>query len=439
MKIQTKLALYNTITKIAIIVAIGALLPIIIKEVVYTHIDNRLKARTDRIFMMIERGGISEITLEQDCSFESFNILKEEFINIQPITDNSENINPDPVIDNEEILLDDENLLHRVIKQPFIYDNQLYQLKIGEGLSTIDDLNRTVRVFTLWLTIILIIVSVITDIAFSKIIFKPFHKIIDLKIKPHLHPAHYKPREIKTNTDEFVLLNRSIDEMMQKVKDAFQIEKEFIANVSHELLTPISILQTRIENLLSSQNLSGEASEKLVESLNTVSRLTRTIKALLMISKIENEQYLKNENVNIKLLVKEVISEIEERLTEKNIKIHEKIMDDFVFGPANMSLLFTMIFNLISNAIKYNIENGEIFIEGKKSENNYILSVRDSGIGMETGQIEHIFDRFKRFEKNGSEGYGLGLPIVKKIAEFHKIKIEINSAPSKGTDFKLIF
>ena len=439
MKIQTKLALYNTITKIAIIVAIGALLPLIIKEVVYTHIDNRLKARTDRIFMMIERGGISEITLEQDCSFESFNILKEEFINIQPLTANYDQLNPDPVIGNENIVLDDEYLLHRVIKQPFIYDNQLYQLKIGEGLSTIDDLNRTVREFTLWLTVILIVISVITDIAFSKIIFKPFHKIIDLKIKPHLHPAHYQPKEIKTNTDEFELLNRSIDEMMQKVKDTFQIEKEFIANVSHELLTPISILQTRIENLLANQNIPHEASEKLVESLNTISRLTRTIKALLLISKIENEQYLKNEKVDIKELVKEVIAEIEERLTENNITIEENWQDNFTAGPANKSLLFTMIFNLISNAIKYNKVNGKIIIEGKNSGNRFVLAIKDTGVGMDSLQVQHAFDRFRRFEKNGSEGYGLGLPIVKKIAEFHKIKIEIDSIPGEGSAFKLIF
>ncbi|MGI8891938.1 MAG: sensor histidine kinase, partial [Bacteroidia bacterium] len=202
---------------------------------------------------------------------------------------------------------------------------------------------------------------------------------------------------------------------------------------------PISILQTRIENILQTRKLPQEASEKLVESLNTVSRLTRTIKALLLISKIENEQYLKNEQVSLVELAKEVISEIEERLTEKNILIEEKWKDDFVFGPANRSLLFTMIFNLISNAIKYNIKNGKIIIQGEKLSDKYYLKIIDTGIGMEPGQLNHIFDRFKRLEKNGSEGYGLGLPIVKKIVEFHKINVDVSSTAGTGSEFKLIF
>ena len=103
------------------------------------------------------------------------------------------------------------------------------------------------------------------------------------------------------------------------------------------------------------------------------------------------------------------------------------------FGPCNKSLLFTMLFNLINNAIRYNNIGGNIFIRGTAGKDNYIIEIEDTGIGIEESQLEHIFDRFKRFSQNDEQGYGLGLPIVKTIANFHRIGIRMISKRMKGS------
>ena len=227
--------------------------------------------------------------------------------------------------------------------------------------------------------------------------------------------------------------------LLQHGVEAFEIEREFITNVSHELLTPISILQNRIENILSDQDLPHEVALKIVDSQKTLVRLSKVIKALLYISKIENEQFLKNEKVSLRPLVIEVIEELEDRLSQKNITVHQQWDHDFELQNYNKSLMHTMLFNLISNAIKYNKTAGEIFISCNTKGENVMLSIKDTGVGIAPDQLPYIFDRFKRFRPDDDVSFGLGLPIVRTIASFHDIRIDVNSTPEIGTEFILTF
>ena len=431
MKLQVKLAIYNALSKGIIIAAFGFLMPLIVEQVVYDHIDKRLIARSDRVLKIISRGGINEIIMEQDCSFESYNILKEEFVAIVPLSNDT--LPPETVITNEVWDVGGDRLNHRIIRQAFVYDNQLYQLSIGEGLSTIDQLNRIIIQFSLTLMILFIIVSVFIDIAFARLMLKPFNRIVREKLHLPQNPSGYNFEKIKTSTWEFRYLDNSINALMRKTRQAFLIEKEFIANVAHELLTPISILQNRLENMIIGNEVPVEFENKILESQKTLSRLSKIIKALLMISKIENDQYLKQEDVHLPTLVGEILSELEELMEEKKITVVKNMDETKNFGPCNKSLLFTMIFNLINNAIRYNNIGGTILIRGIQGVDSYILEIEDSGIGIEEGQLDSIFDRFKRFNPKDGQGYGLGLPIVKTIADFHRIGIRMVSKPMKGS------
>jgi hypothetical protein len=175
MKLQVKLAIYNALSKAVIIAAFGFLLPILVEQVVYDHIDRRLIARTDRVLKIISRGGLNEIIMEQDCSFESYNILKEEFVSIRPLANDIQA--PETIIGNEKWDVGGEHLNHRIIRQAFVFDNQLYELRIGEGLGTIDQLKSTIEQFTLWLMIIVTFISVFIDIGFVRLMMKPFNRI----------------------------------------------------------------------------------------------------------------------------------------------------------------------------------------------------------------------------------------------------------------------
>jgi signal transduction histidine kinase len=439
MKLQVKLAIYNALSKALIIAAFGFILPLVAQQVVFNHIDKRLIARSDRVLKIISRGGIEEIIMEQDCSFESYNILKEEFVAIFPLSNDM--VPPETVIFNEDWNVGGENLSHRIIKQAFVYDNQLYQLNIGEGLGTIEKLNQTIVRFTLAMMIILILISVFMDVAFVRIMLRPFNRIVRQKLQLPQNPANYSFEEIKTNTYEFNYLDSSINSLMKKTKDAFLIEKEFIANVAHELLTPISILQNRLENMLISNEVPEKFENKIIESQKTLMRLSKIIKALLMISKIENDQYIKQDEVQLPGLIDDVLAELEERIDEKQIEVIKEMQPTGPFRPCNRSLLFNMFFNLVNNAIKYNNIHGKIEISGWKDDECYHIRIRDEGIGIDKEQAENIFDRFKRFHPGDGDGqsYGLGLPIVKTIADFHRVDIKVDTEQLKGTSFTLTF
>jgi signal transduction histidine kinase len=226
--------------------------------------------------------------------------------------------------------------------------------------------------------------------------------------------------------------------MMHKIRDTFTREKEFISNVSHELLTPVSVLQTRFENMLAEGKLDEDSSLRIIESLKTLNRLKKVTNTLLLISRIENDQYLKNDTVSMKKLAEEVIMEIEERFTEKNIRPVLEFTDDLELQHANHDLLFTLLFNLVNNAIKYNVPDGTIYVRGFPASDKFILEVEDSGIGISKDNIRNIFSRFKRVNATLTEGYGLGLPIVKTIADFHGIEVFVDSELGKGTVFRLI-
>jgi signal transduction histidine kinase len=138
-------------------------------------------------------------------------------------------------------------------------------------------------------------------------------------------------------------------------------------------------------------------------------------------------------------LVVDVLEEIEERINSKNIKVFQEWSEYFEINNCNKSLLHTMIFNLISNAIKYNKENGEILITGIKEADFYKLSIKDTGVGIDKEHLPFIFNRFKRFRPEDEMSYGLGLPIIQSIAEFHNAKMMVDSEINKGSTFSVHF
>lgn len=436
--IQVKFAIYNGLSKALIFLAFYTLLPVLVENIVYEHIDKRLIARSERVLLTVQRGSIADIVREQDCSFESYNILKEEFVAIYPITD-PKRMQRGTQIVNEKWSIEGESLQHRIIKRPFIYDNQLYELNIGEGLSTISELTETIQQFMLVMMLAVILISLFIDLGFVRLLLRPLNRIIVKKLQPVPSPTSFNFASVKSSTTEFNQLDNRINEMMHKLKDTFQMEKEFISNVSHELQTPISIIQNRLENIIIEGQIPDEVVVRLSDSQRTLSRMSRIIKALLLISKIENDQYLKQEEVKILDLLDEVIAEAEIQLTEREITVEKHFLAEHTFGPCNKALLFTMMTNLLNNAIKYNKQEGRIVITARLEGERFTLEIRDTGIGMESHDLGGIFDRFKRLNKSKSDGYGLGLPIVKTIAQFHHIEIKVESAPGQGTAFKLVF
>lgn len=188
------------------------------------------------------------------------------------------------------------------------------------------------------------------------------------------------------------------------------------------------------------EDLSDELKNRLLEMQRILNRLKTITKTLLLISQIENEQFLKEDNISLAVLLQEVYDEISIRLQDKNISYDVVIPQNWNLIHVNKFLLFNLFFNLINNAIKYNHENGEIKIVGTRENTSFAVSIIDTGIGISAGDLPYIFNRFKKMRQSlQHDSFGLGLPIVQSIAAFHQIKIEVNSEKSKGSTFTLIF
>ena len=129
------------------------------------------------------------------------------------------------------------------------------------------------------------------------------------------------------------------------------------------------------------------------------------------------------------------------RLAQRDLRLRLDLSPDYVLPAANHSLIFTLLFNLLSNAIKYNREGGSITVRGATQGTGYRLTIADTGPGIAAEHLPHLFDRFRRFQSGAAapEGYGLGLPIAKTIAEFHGARLLAESEPGQGSTFVLLF
>lgn len=431
MRLQSKLTLFSAVSKIVVVLLLVALLPPLINRVAMVNTDHRLNEKKDSVLEIISNQGIENFVAEgSEGAYGSYNLLKEEFISIEQI---AEPIAID-TIENSLRKVENEIVEYRVLSLTFEVDGSYYLLEIGRSIDTIQESIATMQYYALYFLAAVILITVFIDLAFNKILLQPLIVIVK-RLKRIGHPSTFTPKPINTTTSDFLYLNNTINDMMGQIQDAFLKEKEFIGNVSHELLTPISILQTRMENLLTDPEMPEHLLVKLVDNQKTLHRLKSIIQALLLISRIENEQYLKNEEVSITVLANEAAEEIVDRAEAKEIKLHLNLEDDWTLPQANYSLLFTMLFNVVSNAIKYNKPGGSVTINGKPKGKGYELCVIDTGVGITQENLPHIFNRFKRLQGPDNESHGLGLPIVQTVAHFHKIKLTVDSTIGVGTTF----
>ncbi|MCS7171474.1 MAG: ATP-binding protein [Aquificaceae bacterium] len=215
--------------------------------------------------------------------------------------------------------------------------------------------------------------------------------------------------------------------------------REFVANVSHELKTPIAVLKSLLETLYEEE----EREEKrrfLDKALRRVEDMRRLVEDLLILTKIESgEERIKREELDLKLLVESVFELLESQAKERSISIHNLVEDGFRI-KGDWDKLFLLLKNLVDNAIKYNREGGKVEVKAQKDKPNIVVEVCDTGMGIPKEHIPFIFERFYRVEPSRSRemgGTGLGLSIVKHIALSHGGKVEVESYEGKGSKFRV--
>lgn len=226
--------------------------------------------------------------------------------------------------------------------------------------------------------------------------------------------------------------------MAQQLEDAFLLQKQFAANASHELRTPISSILTNLEVCEMLKELPREELNQTLEVIkrNTI-RIKDITKQLFQLSSMERIELL--DMIEVGPLFEELKKDI---LSTQNMRGIEIVLDGLegeICG--NYRLLYSAFFNITQNAVKYNRENGGVYIIGSKADNRYIIRIRDTGIGIAEEELAHIFEPFYRVDKSRSRqmgGSGLGLSIVREVIKRHNGELEIVSKENVGTEVSVI-
>lgn len=437
MKLKYKIWILRFSLKFLMLLALWFILPYISEKIVHQSAHRDLIEKKKKFLKHLDRKEINDFLIAKDTDevFGSFSTLHSEFFQLYAIRHNKK-LQEDTIFVERRIIEDEESNF-KILRHHFKYGDINYALEIGSNIDQIDRLRTMIHLYLGIIFLVLLLVSFFVDSFFLNKILEPFYKILHTKLIAGSDPDQFNMEPVESNTLEFKKLDEALNDMMQRVTIVFKKRKQFISNISHELLTPIGLLRNRFENLLQNRSLDGDAIDKIADSITTLDSLKDTINSLLFLSKIENEQFKTNEQVNINEIVMESVETLSDWVESKNINVINKMThNEIIYG--NRSLLKTMINNFMTNAIKYNQENGNIIISDGMDEGKYHLTISDTGCGMDTEQQKNIFDRFSRVNFS-EDGHGLGLAIAQSIASLHKISIAVESELGKGSNFILFF
>ena len=235
-------------------------------------------------------------------------------------------------------------------------------------------------------------------------------------------------------------LSVSYNKMLERLQDAFEVQRQFTANAAHELRTPLSLMQVQLDLYHSTQHPGSDADTlqmiKMVTEQND--RLSKMVKTLLDMSELQTVG--RDEQIIMDDLVDEVLEDLEPLAQEKNIKLIGKCKDITMVGSD--ILIYRLVYNLVENAIKYNHSGGQVAVTAYKEQKHICLSVADTGSGIPRELRERVFEPFFRVDKSRSRklgGVGLGLALVHEIVRVHDGSITVKSNPSGGTILEVIF
>jgi len=304
---------------------------------------------------------------------------------------------------------------YRILYSDVIIQNQHYVLMIRLNLIESEDLIKTLTwLYCGVLFVLLLIIFFITRFISNRL-WKPFFNTLN-QIDHFNIEQHQSPVLVTTHITEFKQLNKGISKLINENLKAYQSQKEFTENAAHELQTPLAVFQSKLDMLLQDPSLNINQASILQSLYQAASRLSRVNKNLLLLSKIENNQYTSREPVDLAKTIHDVIPYFSEQALSRNLTIHTNISDAPVLNACR-PLVEIMINNLILNAIRHNRNNGSISIK---------LTSEEIVIG-NTGELQKLNTQnlFKRFSKESklNNSSGLGLAIVKQICNFHKWQV----------------
>lgn len=320
----------------------------------------------------------------------------------------------------------------------FESQGQTVLLLVHKDLSYVDREIRQIALWTLIICIAGVVVAFIASYYSAKRIINPF---VEMNHTVQCYSkGDFSQRIPVTGRDEASQLGRSFNEMAEQLKDLENTRRSFVANVSHELRSPLTSMKGFLEAMMDGTIPPEEHEHYISLVLSETRRMSAMVNDLLDLARIESGIITVNHELfDINELIRRTLITFEARISEKNMDLDIRFAQEQCFVYADSNQISQVLRNLIDNAIKYSPDGRSITISTYALRKEVYVSIKDTGVGIPAEDVPHVFDRFYKVEKahtpSPQVGSGLGLAIVKKIIEAHDQSITVKSARGRGTQF----
>ena len=398
MKLFTKTSLYYLFFSIPVLIIAGLACYFIITSEVDENNNELLLNRKIQIEKYLQQN--------DSIALQMINQSGEAIVNSVNNDIQVQNIFSDTLIlDLEENELAPNRLLYSIIKT----NHGNYSIRLWRSTLEFPELFTGIMSLLFIILVFFFFVFLLINWWISKTLWKPFYKTLE-RLQSFRVSGKEKPLLESSSIQEFKTLNNSVSKMMDKIISDFKSQKEFAENASHEMQTPLAIIKAKTDLLIQSEKLGEKEMDIIVSINNSIAKLSQIHKSLLLLTKIENRQFINKENVSLNKIIDDSLNMFEEHIQAKRISV-TKIIEGQVSININADLCLILINNLLQNAIRHNKQNG--MIEIVLNEKQLIISNSGQDLPLDDTKL------FERFQKNSSsdESLGLGLAIAKEIAD----------------------
>ena len=452
-KFKNRIALFNTLAVAFTTALVFLSIYLVVYKTAYSHLDNNILIEKGEVFGNLEWQHDSIIINEMpewDEAEHSQVEVNPTFLQISDLKNKvifrSTNLLEDQILSspngNHGTFYNGEINRQR-IRLGYFPINTEVGVKIGQLIIAVSEqesynvLNNLIWVLLIAFPFVLIVQFVVSSLAASKAI-KPVNQLIasaseigDTNISTRLVlPEHQ---------DELYKLTKTINELLARIEASMLQQKQFTSDASHEIRTPLSGIRGTLEVLIRKPRDPQVYKEKIEGTIKEVDRLETLLEQLLQLARIDSSNAVRTETICLAELISFTGKKWKKQVGEKKISLQFYVPED-VTVMGDQLYLELILDNLLSNAIKYGRENGSVIANW--DETSKTLSIKDDGIGISGKDLPNIFNRFYRVDESRSsvvKGNGLGLSIVKKLADLQHINLYAESQPDKGSTFMLQF
>ncbi|MHB0756904.1 sensor histidine kinase [Polaribacter sp. M15] len=408
--LQKTLKLYLVFSIIIFLISVPVFY-FLVQDLWISDVDDTLIYQKENIINGIEEKNMDSISIVQ---FSEALSKTNASISITQIPGN--HLAKDSIYDNDFYEISRQHIEpYRELKSIAEANNNWYKIIVRKDLVESEDLIQGIVFVQIVLFLMFLIGMLLLNSYFSKKTWKPFYFIIS-KLQSYKIDSVQPIETVPSDIEEFNTLNDSVQKLTENNIQIFRAQKEFTENAAHETQTPLAVIKNQIDLLVQDQQINKNQSEIINKISKHINLLTKLNRNLLMLSKIENNQFTKTDSVIVSGIINEIHDMFNEHIKLKKIDVVSEISN---IKPieSNKQLIQSLIINLMGNAIKYNIERGTIKIVLKDN----LLSFTNTGVNASL-QTDRVFERFYK-QSQQIDSVGLGLAIIKQICDTLGYKI----------------